>query len=523
MSELLYQSQQHENSLTEVDHLNRFRHPDGRQNQFAMNGVYKNLVPATKEAGIIHAVSTTYQEYYDGDYWWLDQTPEDVAASGYSFHQAPAALERVDVEMDEARDTKNLLPGRIKVLISPRMSPKGASYAVAKQEHLADDDMIRIHMVDMGEDGEPRGKYMQSLLVRHIPLSAWVRMLRDPHNIFGKAIAIEDEDSALSVMKVHRELELPEAALPEGVVSLVEAVLPYVDAVTRPKIEHQLLLFRGDQDSLHAKAENIASRWLGFEVALSDSLYEGYATDEIQSFIRGLAFEWNDEVATEIMQNTDHFGRVRMTRSLAAKLEISRQNTLWVSAGVITNNERILAQLTPDIAQAIYVNEMFLQTMMADGASSQDIQHVESQNNKVIAGQNVTAGGGCPGSGKGLFGSSSNSTKPTGETADKKCPEVKNGQSVKCPSCKETVKAIVPSKEKIYCSNIACKLAAPYLKSKRADINNNQELSQLPQEENVPERSREAQATESATEVEQQTKLQKSKQSVGELAMAGSL
>jgi hypothetical protein len=521
MSESLYQSRQYENSLTEIDHLNRFRHPDGRQNPFAIDGVYKNLVPATKEAGIIHAVSTTYQEYGNGEYWWLDQTPEDVARSGYLFHQHPSALERVDIEVEEARNTKNLQKGRIKVLISPRMSPKDAPYEVAKREHLADEDMIRIHMVDMGENGEPRGKYMQSLLVQHIPLSAWVRMLRDPQNIFGRAIAIEDEDSALSVMKVHKELELPEAALPEGVVSLVEAVLPYVDATSRPIVERQLLMFRGDQASLHTKAENIASRWLSFEVALADSLYGGYATDEIQSFIRNLAFEWNDEITAEIMQNTDHFGRVRMTRSLAAKLEISRQNTLWVSAGVITNNERILAQLSPAVAQAIYVNEMFLQTMMADGASSQDIRHVESQNSKVIAGQNVTAGGGCPGSGKGLFGSSSNPTKQTGETADKKCPEVKNGQSVRCPGCKEIVKAIVPNKDKIYCSNAACKLAAPNLKSKQADPGNRQESVQPPREQNIPERSRAAKTIESTAEIEQQTKLQKAKQSAGELAMAG--
>jgi hypothetical protein len=345
------------------------------------------------------------------------------------------------------------------------MSAKDAPYEVAKQEHLADDDMIRIHMVDIGADGQPKGKYMQSLLVRAIPLTAWVRMLRDPQNIFKKAVWIDDEESALSVMKVHKQLEVPEAVLPEGVISLVEAVLPYLDTQARAAVEQQLHLFRTNQGGLHDKAMNIANRWLSFETALADSLYTGYATEEVEGFIRDLAFQWNGEMAAEIMENTDSYGRINMNRSLAAKLEISRQNTLWVSAAVITKNERVLKQLAPDIAQQIYVNEMFLQTMIAGGASARDMQQVESQNSKAIATQNVEAGGGCPGSGKGLFGSSNNPSNGTEGGADMKCPEVKNGQRVKCPGCKEMVKAIVPNKESIYCSNGACKLAAPHVKA----------------------------------------------------------
>ncbi|HEX7368189.1 MAG TPA: hypothetical protein VF261_00850, partial [Candidatus Saccharimonadales bacterium] len=198
--------------LTEIDHLNRFRKADGSHSAFAVNEVRSNLVPAVKEAAMPYAVSTTYQEYRQGDFMWLDQTPEQVARSGYRFHEHPAALERVDVEVDEARSLSDLKPGVIQVFISPRMSTKDAPRAAAQREHLADDDMIRIHMVDMGPDGQPLGKFMQSVLVRHIPLSAWVAMLRDPHSIFGKAVEINDEGSALSVMKVHRELNVPEAA-----------------------------------------------------------------------------------------------------------------------------------------------------------------------------------------------------------------------------------------------------------------------------------------------------------------------
>ena len=44
------------------------------------------------------------------------------------------------------------------------------------------------------------------------------------------------------------------------------------------------------------------------------------------------------------------------------------------------------------------------------------------------------------------------------------CKEVKDGEHVKCPGCMKMVRAIVPDKETIYCSNKRCKLAHPSLK-----------------------------------------------------------
>lgn len=152
---------------------------------------------------------------------------------------------------------------------------------------------------------------------------------------------------------------------------------------------------------------------------------------------------------------------------------------------------------------------------MGDGASGHDIQQVESQNNKVIAGQNIKAGNGCPGARQGLFNSSPDSTKSANKTAEKKCPEVKNGQSVKCPGCKEIVKAIVPSKEKIYCSNAACKLAAPHLKGKKQPTDNRQEHDEKPIKETKPTLQ-----IESTPEVPDQIRLQKVKRQVGEAALA---
>ncbi|HET7060306.1 MAG TPA: hypothetical protein VFH99_03270 [Candidatus Saccharimonadales bacterium] len=65
-----------------------------------------------------------------------------------------------------------------------------------------------------------------------------------------------------------------------------------------------------------------------------------------------------------------------------------------------------------------------------------------------------------------LGGTSNPSESPQHAFGGKTCPEVKNGQITRCPHCKKTVKAIVPNKEKIYCSNSKCKLAAPNLTHK---------------------------------------------------------
>jgi hypothetical protein len=43
----------------------------------------------------------------------------------------------------------------------------------------------------------------------------------------------------------------------------------------------------------------------------------------------------------------------------------------------------------------------------------------------------------------------------------KVCKEIKNGQITTCPSCKKTVKAVVPNSSTVYCPKPYCKLAAP--------------------------------------------------------------
>lgn len=61
--------------------------------------------------------------------------------------------------------------------------------------------------------------------------------------------------------------------------------------------------------------------------------------------------------------------------------------------------------------------------------------------------------------------SDGNSDSPQSAFGGKDCPEIKNGQKTKCPSCDKVVHAIVPQKGgKVYCSNKDCKLADPKLK-----------------------------------------------------------
>src|SRR5438445_483992 len=144
-----------ERRLTEVDNLNRYRLPNGKHSQWTLDQLLDNLVPYVKEGGMpnaIHRAEHLYEETAERDeagrnlkaYMWLGRTAIQNAESGYAFHKHPAARERVDVEVDEARDTEaNLRPGITKIFISPRMSRADATYKEAKAEHLGDDDSVR--------------------------------------------------------------------------------------------------------------------------------------------------------------------------------------------------------------------------------------------------------------------------------------------------------------------------------------------------------------------------------------------
>ena len=397
-----------ERALTEADNLSRHRQADGSYPDHILQDELLNLRTAAQEAAMPFAVSVveheavTDPETNKRTFMWLGKTAVEAARGGYAYHVAPEAIARVDVEVDEARHAEeDLKPGVLKVLISPRMSKADAAEEIARQEHLADDDAIRASWLMTDENGQVEKRVMQSLLVRDIPLQAWVAMLADGNNPFHKTINVENPESALSVMQVHRELQVPLGELPEGPVSVVEAVVPYItDETTRQKVQNQLELFRGDQEDMHRKAESIAKRWLSFEISLSQSLDSGFADFEIRRFIIGLQEYWGDEdlsvIRNHMLPDTEYL----MTRELAIVLENAKQNTLWTAAGATTNNTYVLKQMDPQIAQRIRQNETLIQLGWENGY---DTRAIEAENNRLIASQNVKVGGGCPGTNEAKF------------------------------------------------------------------------------------------------------------------------
>jgi len=407
-------------SLTEVDHLNDHRQADSSIPEWVYRAVLINQITALKEAAIPHAVSKTFQRrVFTGEYdkygaplvtyLWLDQTSTQVAESGYAFHRHPDARAGVDVEVDEAGyNDRTMRDGYAKVLISVHDKE-------LKDENLGDKDSLRISYPGRDEKGE-EGKILESILIGDVPRDSWEAMLADPNNLWGRSIMLEQPNSRLAIMKAHRQLEIPLERLPEGVVSLLVAVLPYVhDPNARKSITRQIMLFRGDQEELHRQATAGAIRWAEFEKSLADSLIEERATRQVELFIGQLQHQWSDADIALFNAHTLEDGGFRMSRRLAARLERAKQNLLWTAAAVVAGNEAVLDQLDTESAQAIYRRELLIQHMVGAGASMEDIMAIEAKNNKSIAAQNVTVGGGCPGENSGGFRESASSKKGKGK------------------------------------------------------------------------------------------------------------
>jgi hypothetical protein len=405
-----------EKFLTEVDHLNANRLPNGEHSQWVLDEQLKNLLSATQEAGMPYAVSKTkhvYQEAaeYDeegrkvGAFMWLGKTAVENAMSGYRYHRHPEALKRVDVEVDEARDSINLTPGMTKIFISPRMTRKDASLKEAKAEHLANEDSVRTSEAIVDAHGNITERAMESLLFRDIPLEAWVDFLGDSSNIFGKAINVENNGSALPVMMAHGQLEVKSDKLENGILSIVEAVTPYIkDPELRAGAKAQLERFREDQEAMLAKAENIARRWQKFEIDLADSLKDKRATPAIKGFINSMQTKWGSEDLSVILDHQLSDGEYTMSRKLAPILEKAKQNFLWTRAGVVTGNEKVLEQLDKETANQLYRDEMVIQ-VATDSGDYARVMTLDAQTDRVIANNNVGVGGGCPGESNPTFNS----------------------------------------------------------------------------------------------------------------------
>jgi hypothetical protein len=83
-----------------------------------------------------------------------------------------------------------------------------------------------------------------------------------------------------------------------------------------------------------------------------------------------------------------------MTRELAAILESAKRNLLWGSAGTAINTEDIVSQMDPGVAAQIRNNEILIQIARAEGLQYGEL---ESQNERLLASQNLKIRGGCNG------------------------------------------------------------------------------------------------------------------------------
>ncbi len=253
-------------------------------------------------------------------------------------------------------------------------------------------------------------------------------MLSDPGNIFGKALALTDMQSALSVMRAHRELILPQP-LDGGPLAIVLAVLPYIsDTDLRKSVHQQLKHYYGDQGDMKQKAELVALRWLDFEAELAESLATSRCTIGVENFIHEMSSLWNDADMQVINKHSFAHGMM-MTRELAIVLERAKRNVLWASAATTVQNEYVADQMDSVVFAQIRTNEMLIQMAMQNGW---DYTGLEAENHRLVANQNVNVGGGCPGDVNANFKGQVNSSDASkAEKSEKKW--------MNCPHCKARV------------------------------------------------------------------------------------
>jgi len=437
--------------LTETEHLRAAMLADGSIPENVLHDVKTNLETAVYEIAMPLAVSVTahrveYRETTNGPservITWLGHNAVDNALGGKLFHWSEAAHKRVDIEIAEAKRAQEFLrPGVAQAFISPKMSRHDAPEEVAKAEHLHDDDSLRVSYAVTNSKGEVVSRRLESLLVRDVPLDAWVSMLSDPNNIFGKSLNVSDKNSALSVMELFDQLELPETDIPEGPVNLVEAVLPYItNDDQKTSVSKQLEGFRGDQLKYREQADKTAKEWLEFEIELARSLNGDTATYDIERFIVGLQHDWSEDNLKVI--NSHHFdtqGYI-MTKELAALLEDAKRQTLNARAGLLTGNEKMIEQISPNSLRVIQEQQHYIDVLINNNMPYDVIRSQQMDLERKVAKQNIGVGGGCAGSSKNNFGERDRNGIDQSETkepsSDKKDWKWKIGkcQVKTCPS-----------------------------------------------------------------------------------------
>lgn len=389
--------------LSDVDHLLNARIAPGVFREEVIEALRPNKKSLTQESAMPSAVTTTDREVIiergSGKKipMWLGRTAVEAAMSGYDFHEHESARKRIPYEVEEAADLSDLKPGFMNVFISPKMSEKDAPLEIAQQEHLGDDDAVRVSWYEQTQDGNLIMK-VQSLLVKDVPLEAWVAMLSDENNPFGKSIPLDDAESALSILKVHRDLEVRVGVFPRGPVSIVEAVVPYIkDSKLRKKVITQVRRFHNsDQELLNKYAEDKAEELIAFDKELAESLATGSATLEVRRFIIGMQHNWSREDLLIIQKHQFDDAKFGMTRQLAAVLESAHQLLVLNRAAVLASVDELVEQgVDRRVLQEVIEREKLIGIGRLSGMN---VMALTMQQNRSIAKTNIRPpGGGCPG------------------------------------------------------------------------------------------------------------------------------
>lgn len=371
-----------------------------------------NIYTGVQENAMPGAVTTTMQRVeYEGAtdrqelvIKWLGMSAVEVAESGYGFYASESGRQRGGIEVAEARFAQDeIKAGRAYGFLSPKMTRYDADEETAKAENLYDADGIRISRAITDSRGNIVARQIESLLVSDVPFEAWIAMLKDSGNVFGKAFDIRDERSALSVMELFREFDVSEDLLPEGPVNIVAAVIPYIaDVVQRKSVLEQLNKFRGDQQLYREQAERTAQELLTFDLELARSLYSGTATKPVEAFIASLQHQWG-RGDRDIINKHDVAGQYIMTRELAAVLEKAQQNLLNGEAAILTKNDKVMRQMNAEDAEQLYADLRRAEVIRAVNPYSHELRIMQLNNRRNIARQNLEVGGGCGNKNAGRF------------------------------------------------------------------------------------------------------------------------
>ena len=399
--------------LSDVSHLRTHLRPDGSVPAEVEQDMLVEYETALQEAVMPGAVSVTMQEVAERVdeqgrrrkvISWLGKSAVEVAMSGYEFHFSEAALQRVPIEVDEAwHSERTLQPGVAQPFISPKMSPYDAPQQIAEAERLHLDDAIRVGTAVTNSAGRVVARRLESLLVRDVSLDDWTDMLADPNNLFGRAFDVRSARSARTVMELFRDLQLPQSELPEGPVTLVEAVVPYVqDAEARASVTRQLAAFRADQRKYRREASLRSREWLAFDCELARSLECGEATVEVERFIATMQHQWNEADLAVIVAH-DSAGSYRMTEELAAVLEEAKRYLLMTRAAVATHNQRVLEQTDEVTGRWLQREVSRLDSLQTAGADPAFVLQQRQLLDRALARQNFGFDGGCAGAQSGSF------------------------------------------------------------------------------------------------------------------------